>query len=63
VPTLPDSLDRALEGLEADHEFLLKGGVFNRFLIERWVAYKRQKEIDPIKKRPHPLEFEMYLDV
>ena len=63
VPALPETLGRALESLEADHEFLLKGGVFTRSLIEHWISYKRQKEIDPIRTRPHPFEFEMYLDV
>jgi glutamine synthetase len=63
VPTLPASLDRALEALEADHEFLLKGDVFTEALIERWISFKRQKEVDPIRMRPTPLEFAMYFDV
>lgn len=63
VPTLPASLDRALDALEASHGFLLKGGVFTEKLIERWVGYKREKEVDPLRMRPHPLEFAMYFDV
>jgi glutamine synthetase len=63
VPTLPGSLDRALDALEADHGFLLKGDVFTEALIERWIAYKREKEVDPVRMRPHPLEFQMYFDV
>ncbi|HST22859.1 MAG TPA: glutamine synthetase, partial [Blastocatellia bacterium] len=63
VPTLPGSLDRALEALEADHDFLLKGDVFTETLIDRWITYKRQKEVDPMRMRPHPLEFQMYFDV
>ena len=63
VPTLPGSLDRALDALEADHGFLLKGDVFTETLIERWITYKRQKEVDPMRMRPHPLEFQMYFDV
>ncbi|HKY04982.1 MAG TPA: type I glutamate--ammonia ligase, partial [Blastocatellia bacterium] len=63
VPTLPGSLDRALDALEADREFLLKGDVFTERLIERWISYKREKEVDPIRMRPHPLEFQMYFDV
>jgi glutamine synthetase len=63
VPTLPGSLERALEALEADHGFLLKGDVFSETLIERWINYKRQKEVDPVRMRPHPLEFQMYFDV
>ncbi|HYP29751.1 MAG TPA: type I glutamate--ammonia ligase [Blastocatellia bacterium] len=63
VPTLPGSLDRALDALEADHGFLLKGDVFTETLIERWINFKRQKEVDPVRMRPHPLEFQMYFDV
>jgi len=63
VPTLPGSLDVALDALEADHEFMLKGDVFTESLIERWISYKRSKEVDPVRMRPHPLEFQMYFDV
>lgn len=63
VPSLPGSLDQALDALEKDHEFLLKGDVFTTSLIERWIAYKREKEITPLRLRPHPLEFSMYYDV
>jgi glutamine synthetase len=63
VPTLPGSLDVALDALETDHEFMLKGDVFTEPLIERWIGYKRSKEVDPIRMRPHPLEFQMYFDV
>ncbi|MBK6315166.1 MAG: type I glutamate--ammonia ligase [Blastocatellia bacterium] len=62
VKELPGSLERALDALEADHEFLLKGDVFTPTLIERWIAYKREKEVEPIRMRPHPLEFAMYFD-
>jgi len=63
IATLPGSLDRALEALEADHEFLLKGGVFSSSLIERWISHKRQKETDQVGMRPHPMEFALYFDV
>ena len=63
VPTLPGSLDEALNALEADHDFLLKGDVFSPQLIERWIAYKREKEIQPLRMRPHPFEFGMYFDI
>ncbi|PYP84544.1 MAG: type I glutamate--ammonia ligase [Blastocatellia bacterium AA13] len=63
VPTLPGSLDRALEALEQDHAFLLKGNVFTEPLIERWIAYKRQHEVDQVRLRPTPLEFALYFDV
>ncbi|HUR97920.1 MAG TPA: type I glutamate--ammonia ligase [Pyrinomonadaceae bacterium] len=63
VPSLPGSLDESLKALEADHEFLLKGDVFTTSMIERWISYKREKEITPLRLRPHPLEFQMYFDI
>jgi glutamine synthetase len=63
VPSLPGSLDEALVALEEDHEFLLKGDVFTPQLVERWIEYKREREIQPLRMRPHPLEFSMYYDV
>jgi glutamine synthetase len=63
VPTMPGSLDEAIRELEADHEFLLQGGVFSRDLLESWIDYKRENDIDPIRLRPHPHEFELYYDV
>jgi glutamine synthetase len=63
VPSLPGTLDEALTALENDHEFLLKGDVFTTKMIERWVSYKREKEITPLRLRPHPLEFSMYYDI
>ncbi|MCC6328633.1 MAG: glutamine synthetase, partial [Acidobacteria bacterium] len=63
VPSLPGSLDAALDALEKDHEFLLKGDVFTRSMIDRWISHKREKEITPLRLRPHPLEFSMYYDV
>ena len=63
IPQVPASLGEVLDALEADHDFLLEGGVFTPDLIETWIAYKREKEIDPIRLRPHPHEFEMYYDI
>ncbi|MEJ7625106.1 MAG: type I glutamate--ammonia ligase [Pyrinomonadaceae bacterium] len=63
VPSLPGSLDEALTALENDHDFLLKGDVFTSSLIERWISYKRENEITPLRLRPHPMEFSMYYDV
>src|SRR5919204_2076783 len=63
VPTLPGSLDDSLKALEADHDFLLKGDVFSPQLIERWITYKRDREINPMRMRPPPLEFGMYFDI
>ncbi|HKG46363.1 MAG TPA: type I glutamate--ammonia ligase [Pyrinomonadaceae bacterium] len=63
VPTLPGSLDDSLKALEADHDFLLKGDVFSPQLIDRWITYKRDREITPLRMRPHPLEFSLYYDI
>jgi glutamine synthetase len=63
VPSLPGSLDESLKALEADQEFLLKGDVFTPQVIDRWITYKREKEIQPLRMRPHPLEFGMYFDI
>jgi glutamine synthetase len=63
VPSLPGSLDASLNALENDHDFLLKGDVFTPLLIDRWISYKREREIQPLRLRPHPLEFSMYFDV
>jgi glutamine synthetase len=62
VPQMPGSLDEALVELEQDHEFLLKGDVFTRDAIESWIGYKRENEVDPVRLRPHPHEFELYFD-
>jgi glutamine synthetase len=63
VATVPASLDAVLNSLEADHEFLLEGGVFTPDVIETWIAFKREHEIDPLRLRPHPYEFALYYDV
>ncbi len=63
IPTVPSSLDGVLNSLEADHDFLLEGGVFTPDLIETWIDYKRTEEIAPVALRPHPHEFELYFDI
>ncbi|MGO1053220.1 type I glutamate--ammonia ligase [Crossiella sp. CA198] len=63
VPQVPGSLDEVLNNLERDHDFLLEGGVFTPDVIETWISYKRENEIDPIRLRPHPYEFALYYDV
>ena len=60
--TVPGSLDEALRELERDHQFLLKGGVFTQDVIDTWLSYKRDNEIDPVRLRPHPWEFHLYFD-
>jgi glutamine synthetase len=62
IPTMPGALDEALDNLEANHEFLLKGDVFTSDAIETWIAYKREAEVDAVRLRPHPHEFELYFD-
>ncbi|MDP9432244.1 MAG: type I glutamate--ammonia ligase [Actinomycetota bacterium] len=63
VPQVPGSLDKVLDHLEADHGFLLEGGVFTTDLIEAWLEFKRTHEVDPIRLRPHPHEFALYFDI
>jgi glutamine synthetase len=59
---VPGSLEEALDALEEDHEFLLKGGVFTEDLIRTWIDYKRTEEADQVRLRPHPWEFALYYD-
>ena len=63
IPRLPASLDEALDVLEGDHQFLLKGDVFTQDVVDRWISYKREVEIDEMQLRPHPYEFHLYYDV
>lgn len=63
IPQVPGSLDEAIDALEADHEYLLKGGVFTKDVVDVWIEYKRENEIDPLRLRPHPHEFYMYFDI
>jgi len=63
VKATPGALDEVLDALEADHEFLLQGDVFTKDLIETWIEYKRKKELDPVRLRPHPHEFALYFDI
>lgn len=63
VPKTPASLAAALDALEADHEFLLRGDVFTEDVINTWIAYKRENEVDAINLRPHPYEFCLYYDI
>jgi len=63
VPSLPGSLEDALDCLEKDHDFLLKGDVFTKDVIDTWISYKRSKEVDALRLRPHPYEFFLYYDI
>ncbi len=63
VPSMPGSLDEALNCLEQDHSFLLKGDVFSEELIEAFIDYKHKNEADAVRLRPHPYEFALYYDI
>ena len=63
IPQVPDSLDKALDALEEDHEFLLEGGIFTDDLIETYIDYKRVEEVDAVRLRPHPHELYLYHDI
>ena len=63
IPSTPASLDEALSCLEKNHDFLLKGDVFTNDVIETWIAYKRENEVDAMRLRPHPYEFALYYDI
>src|SRR5213082_2748349 len=63
VPSMPGSLEDALDALEADHAFLLKGDVFTEPLLKTYIDYKREKEVDAVRLRPHPFEFALYYDI
>jgi len=63
VKSTPGSLQQALDALEADHAFLLRGDVFTKDVIETWICYKRENEVDAIALRPHPYEFHLYFDI
>ncbi|CAB4809741.1 unannotated protein [freshwater metagenome] len=63
IPQVPGSLDAVLDNLEQNHEFLTRGGVFTKDLIDTWIAFKRASEVDYVRLRPHPAEFELYFDL
>ncbi len=63
IPTVPGSLEESLKALEKDHKFLLNGNVFTQDVIDVWIEYKKEKELDPVRLRPHPYEFYLYFDI
>lgn len=63
VKSTPGSLEDVLDALEKDHDFLLKGDVFTPDVIETWINYKRDHEVDALRLRPHPYEFALYFDI
>jgi glutamine synthetase len=62
ISKTPSSLDQALDALEEDHEFLLKGDVFTEDVVRTWIEYKRDRELKALASRPHPYEFFLYFD-
>ncbi len=63
VPHMPASLEEALAALEKDHDFLLRGDVFTKDVLDTWLEYKREKELTPVRLRPVPYEFFLYYDL
>ncbi len=63
IPQVPGSLDAVLDNLEKDNDFLTRGGVFTKDLIDTWIDFKRKQEVDYVRLRPHPAEFELYFDL
>jgi glutamine synthetase len=63
IASMPGSLEDALDELQRDYAFLLKGDVFTEELLRTYVDYKRSKEVDAIRSRPHPYEFALYYDI
>ena len=61
IPTVPGSLDEALDALEKDHSFLLQGGVFTQDVIDTWLEAKRA-EAQEVRLRPTPYEYELYFN-
>jgi len=63
IPSAPGSLEEALAALKADQEFLKKGDVFTQDVIDMWIEYKTENEVNDVKLRPHPHEFFLYYDI
>jgi len=63
ITNTPGTLSDVLDALEADHDFLLQGDVFTEDILEAYITYKREEEVDPVRLRPHPHEFMLYFDI
>ena len=63
IPTTPASLEEALSALRRDHEYLLRGDVFTKDVVDTWIDYKMENEVEALRLRPHPYEFCMYYDI
>lgn len=62
TPPVPTSLGAALDALEADHDFLVKDGVFEDELVRAWIQRKRNYDANEVYLRPHPHEYVLYFD-
>jgi len=62
IPTVAGTLNEALDALAEDHDWLLKGDVFTKDVIDMWISYKKEAEVDPVRMRPCPEEFALYFD-
>ena len=63
IESTPASLAEALDALEDDHDYLLEGDVITEDVIDTWIEYKRENEVDAVNLRPHPHEFHLYYDI
>ena len=63
IESTPGSLAEALDALEDDHDYLLEGDVITQDVIDTWIEYKRENEVDAVNLRPHPHEFHLYYDI
>jgi glutamine synthetase len=63
LPSVPASLEEALEALSEDHDYLLEGGVFTEDVLDGWITYKMDSEVSQVRLRPHPYEFHLYYDL
>lgn len=63
IASAPGSLEEALSALNDDQEFLLKGDVFTKDVIDMWIEYKTKNEVNEVNLRPHPHEFFLYFDI
>ncbi len=61
IASVPGSLEASLDALEADHDFLLEGGVFTPDVLEKFIELKRE-QVDKVRLRPVPIEFSLYYD-
>ena len=59
IPTVCHSLEQALEALDADREFLTRGGVFTNAMLDAYIELKME-DVKKMRMNVHPLEFEMY---